>query len=73
MIPAMLSLARQLLTVALGGVMIWGEWHCLVVGFSPILVLLGVVDKGLGQPTPAGKTSGAENQRILVTKVSFIR
>lgn len=67
-----LSLARQVLTVALGGVMIWGEQLLLFCGFFPMSNLVGVVDNGLGRPTPTAKSSGAENQKALVTKVSFI-
>ncbi|MCJ1469122.1 hypothetical protein MMC07_007755 [Pseudocyphellaria aurata] len=59
-----LIVPAMLLTVALGGVMIWGEWLSLVVGFSPILVFLGVVDNGLGRSTPTSKTLDAENQKV---------
>lgn len=72
-ISAMLSLVLQVLTVALGGIMVWGESLLVFAELFPILKILGVVDNGLGRPTPTAKTSGAENQNLLVTKVSFPR
>lgn len=50
-----LIVPATVLTVALGGIMVWG-----------------VVDNGLGRPTPTAETSGAENQKLLVTKVEYI-
>lgn len=70
-IPAMLSLVLQVLTVALGGIMIWGESLLVFAELFPTLNMLGVVDDGLGRPTPTAKTPGAENQKVLVTKVSL--
>lgn len=53
--------------------MVWGESLVVFAELFPILNILGVVDNGLGRPTPTAETSGAENQKLLVTKVSFPR